>query len=224
MIEANTIMKQRMARASHITEITSETTSLKEDFQPMETSSGQITLETADQDYPSTTHICVPKSEMGIRCNETMVCFFEEGVKSVLQLFVSPTQSIALKLCYVQLMAFLTETTSDEDYVELGIQTLSTETFGGQKFLMARETLMWFIQMERRVYTEREIYVITELQKRINIDYRSLPPMVQLNYVQNNLWYMMRNGTSNKDELLKKKMKELLVTMNEITRINNNIK
>ena len=209
VIDATTIIKQRVARSNRVLEVTSETTSVKEDFQPVESPGEQILLETQNEEYPSTTHVTVPKSEKGIRCNDTLASEFETGVTSVLQLFISPSQSTALKINYIQLMTFLTETTSDEDYIELGIQVLKSEVYGGHRFVIARDVLLWFMQMERHTYTDREIVLITGLQKRLNVDFRTLSMMAQLNFAQNNLWYMMRNGTNVQNELLKKKMKKL---------------
>lgn len=220
VINPGQVLKEREARSVSLWQITDESVSKAQDFTPMETddnSSGKIVIElNEDGEYPSTLKVKIPTSQKGIVAKETLVALFEANVNSNLQFFISPSVTLELKLCYIQLVAFLTESTTTEDE---HLCSLKTHTIGDQKFVLAKDVLLCLIRLKRHVYSDREICLITDLKRRLNFDYGTLSTNEKLTYLQNHTFYLMRNSEQMENELFKKLLSTTLTNITEASRV-----
>lgn len=215
------ILKERAARKqawSNCGDKTSITVSMQEDFVPMETddaTGGEVTIDLVNEEYPSTMKIRIPSSQKQISCTDSKKAMFEQGVDSSLQVFLSSRESKEYKLSLVQMMAVLTEEQHHRSHSDL-----STEVIGGHPFVLAKDAFWWLVKRERHTYTEREVWLITELRSLLMIDIsKTLSHIEMLHYAQNHLWFMMRTALPSENELFKKKMLDVTTTLAEMSRL-----
>lgn len=222
MSNALKLLEERVARSVSVWPITSETVSKTEDFTPMETSdaSGKIVLELLDEQYPSKMKVVIPSQQKEVRCTHTKKVLFEAGVESNLQFFISPTNSLESKLCYPQLMAFLTESLSEEEEHE-SLKVLTFQVFGEEKFVLSIDVFLCLVRLKRYVYNEREFWLLVELQKELMFDWGKLTVTEQLNYIQNCDWFLLRTVSESNNELFKKKMVDCITSITEASRVIN---
>ena len=173
------------------------------------------------EDFPSTMTIMIPKSEMMIGSRDVLQGTFLDGVTSKCQLFISQSASKYYKLHYEQAMAFLTEDTSDEQYVEYGIREIKKEYYGGHAFILAADLVDMFLNMRTYAYNKREVFLISNLRKKLNHTFvgTTISAEQQLHIMQNQLWYIMSSELPHQDANFKKKLAEQMALMDTLSRL-----
>jgi hypothetical protein len=218
MINAFNVLKERSNRSVPVWQITSDSISKAEDFTPMETNdnSAKITIELLDEQPPSTMKVVIPSNQKGVRATHVSVVTFEPGVNSNLQFFISSTESLQSKLCYTQLTALLNESLIEE---EEHLKKLPFEMFGERKFVLCSDVFNCLIRLKRYSYSEREVWLLSELKRELNFDYGQLTIAEQLNYMQNYNWFLLRTVSQTDNELFKRRMVDTLTSISEASRL-----
>lgn len=217
MADANRVIRQRYQR-SLVVDCPSAKVPIVDTSEKIDGT--ELVVMRDDEDFPSTMSVLIPKSEKMIGSNEVIKQSFFEGVVSTCQLFLSQSASRNYKLHYEQAMAFLCEDTSDETYVECGIRDIKKEYHGGHAFILAADLVDMFLKMQRYSYSKREIYLLSELRRKINHSFigTSISAEQQLHITQNQLWYLMSSSLP-QDANFKRKLAEHMTLMDTLTRL-----